>query len=140
MKITINDEFEQFRSPICFMISYNENEEDVELFNRIINPIDNPKEFNDLRIKQAKRIYELYKEHKEWCPLENIEIRLTKLKNYNYVPVNNLIIYGFENGIIINNKDDTNKHKLRIRQRYESENVSAIASSIIMDDLPFLNN
>lgn len=130
-------ETSQFRSPICFVISYNKKEEDVELFNQIISPIDNPKEYNDLRIKQAKRIYELYKEHKEWCPLENIEIRLTKLKNYNYVPVNSIIIYGFENGFIVNNEF---YNKIRIRQRYESENVAAIASSIIMDDLSFLNN
>lgn len=136
MNISVK-EISQFRSSICFVISYNKREEDVELFNQIISPIDNPKEYNDLRIKQAKRIYELYKEHKEWCPLENIEIRLTKLKNYNYVPVNSIIIYGFENGLIVNNES---YNKIRIRQRDESENVAAIASSIIMDDLSFLNN
>lgn len=126
-------EFEQFHSSISFLISYNENEEDKKLFNTRMHSLDNPKACRELRLAQAKRIYELYKDHKEWIPLENIEIRLIKLKNHSGAPANNIIIYGFENGIFVNKES---YHKLFIQQRDESENIGIIASSII-DESPF---
>lgn len=125
-------ETSQFHSSIIFTVSYKDNEDDIKLFEQSIDQYFEPKKYKTLRIKQAKRIYEIYKNSSfsKTIPLENIELRLIRLQKYN----NTIIIYGFENGLIANNES---YNKLRIQQRDKSENVAAIASSII-DDSPYL--
>lgn len=131
MNISVK-EISQFHTSIIFTLSYEDNEDDIKLFNQSIDQYFEPKKFKMLRIKQAKRIYKIYKNScfSKTIPLENIELRLIRLQKSN----NTLIIYGFENGLIANNET---YNKLRIQQRDKSENVAAIASSI-MDDSPFL--
>lgn len=133
MNISVK-EISQFHTSIIFTFSYEDNEDDIKLFEKSIDQYFEPKKFKMLRIKQAKRIYEIYKDSSfsKTMPLENIEIRLIKLQKSDKT----IIIYGFENGLIANNET---YNKLHIQQRDKSENVAAIASSI-MDDLMFLNN
>ena len=124
-------ETNQFHSPLIFYLPYI-NEDDKKLFERSdINPLFEPKKYKTFRIKQAKRIYELYKASSlsKNMPFENIELRLIILQNNNEKQfANNILIYGFENGLIANNEAD---NKLHIQQRDKSENIAAIASSII---------
>ena len=131
-------ETKQFHSSIIFILPYID-EDDKKLFERSdINPLFEPKKYKTLRIKQAKRIYELYKasSFSKTMPFENIELRLIKLQNNSKKQfANNIFIYGFENGLIVNNEAN---NKLHIQQRDKSENIAAIASSIIDDNDTFL--